>query len=301
MAKSTKQKLYTAGGKTQTLSMWAKELGCKRQTLWARINGGIDVERALSKEFSPALRPRDESRTITKRCAGCGNSFTIPKCRDWREKACSTECKMKVRRDASAELRNERTRVCQHCRTEFFVKKSQIDSGCGVFCSHKCAYAGKTRHLLNTLEANRKSARSWMEGYKAGRIKVRSGADNPRWKGGPEAARRRLTESGTLARRLREYRKRNPDKVREWRDRRDKTKTGRLPAGTIKRIGNAQRWRCAICRVCVKGKYHADHIIPLALGGAHAPDNIQILCPSCNTRKSAKHPIDYMQERGFLL
>lgn len=44
-----------------------------------------------------------------------------------------------------------------------------------------------------------------------------------------------------------------------------------------------------------------DHIMPLALGGTNTDDNIQLLCPTCNRSKHAKHPVDFMQQRGFLL
>jgi 5-methylcytosine-specific restriction endonuclease McrA len=63
----------------------------------------------------------------------------------------------------------------------------------------------------------------------------------------------------------------------------------------------AQKWKCACCRQSVKRRYHVDHVMPLALGGSNHPHNLQILCPDCNLRKSAKHPIDFMQQRGFLL
>jgi len=47
--------------------------------------------------------------------------------------------------------------------------------------------------------------------------------------------------------------------------------------------------------------FNLDHIIPLSLGGRNEDCNIQLLRASCNFRKGAKHPIVYMQERGFLL
>ena len=40
---------------------------------------------------------------------------------------------------------------------------------------------------------------------------------------------------------------------------------------------------------------------PLALGGSNDKANLQLLCPTCNAKKSAKHPIDFMQSRGLLL
>jgi 5-methylcytosine-specific restriction endonuclease McrA len=62
----------------------------------------------------------------------------------------------------------------------------------------------------------------------------------------------------------------------------------------------SQKNRCVVCR-CDLSAYHVDHVIPLALGGAHEDWNIQLLCPACNTSKGAKHPVAFMQSRGFLL
>ena len=76
---------------------------------------------------------------------------------------------------------------------------------------------------------------------------------------------------------------------------------GRLPRGTIKRIGELQRWLCPACQVDILSGYHMDHIVALANGGKHEPTNIQLLCGPCNLRKAAKDPIEFMQEMGFLL
>ena len=43
--------------------------------------------------------------------------------------------------------------------------------------------------------------------------------------------------------------------------------------------------RCVYCGT-LKGKFHIDHIVPLSLGGTNRPDNLQILCASCNIKKS---------------
>lgn len=78
-----------------------------------------------------------------------------------------------------------------------------------------------------------------------------------------------------------------------------------LTAGIRRKLFALQRGRCAACaeRLRDRGplKFHLDHIEPLALGGPHCDDNVQLLCPTCNTRKWAKDPIRFMQEIGKLL
>lgn len=64
---------------------------------------------------------------------------------------------------------------------------------------------------------------------------------------------------------------------------------------------NAQGGKCIYCLRKLGSRYHADHIVPLALGGTNWISNIQLTCKSCNSSKGAKHPIAFAQERGRLL
>jgi len=59
-----------------------------------------------------------------------------------------------------------------------------------------------------------------------------------------------------------------------------------------------QKGRCYYCDTLVGDDYHVDHVIPLILGGSNGPDNLVVACPTCNTSKGAKHPMDYA---GMLL
>lgn len=62
-----------------------------------------------------------------------------------------------------------------------------------------------------------------------------------------------------------------------------------------------QKNKCVYCKKDVSNKYHVDHIMPLALGGRNDRKNLQITCPTCNLRKSAKHPLDFARKLGLLI
>lgn len=242
---------------------------------------------------------RNPNRTVTKACRWCDAQFTIPKCRDGREHFCTPACRLAAREAKSKADLAERTRTCATCGGQFVARGWQIRTGIGRYCSKACALpcleSGRTPETVVKRVASRKASRL------AGLWAPKTGPDHPSWKGGPEAYRQRLKESGKLREHTRKYRAKNPEKVREFVRRRQGRKLGRLPRGTIKRIGFAQRWRCAACATGIRQAFHMDHIMPLALGGQHEPSNIQLLCGPCNVRKSAKHPVDFMQSRGYLL
>lgn len=115
-----------------------------------------------------------------------------------------------------------------------------------------------------------------------------------------------------------QYRRNNPDAVRNalqrWRasnkdrtlihatNRKARKSGGRLSNDIAARLMQAQRGACPCCRADLSTTgHHLDHIMPLALGGTNTDDNVQLLCPPCNLSKHAKHPVDFMQQRGYLL
>lgn len=54
--------------------------------------------------------------------------------------------------------------------------------------------------------------------------------------------------------------------------------------------------KCAICGVLLSGAYHIDHKNPVSRGGTNDIWNLQILCVSCNTRKSNKTDAEYREK-----
>lgn len=62
-----------------------------------------------------------------------------------------------------------------------------------------------------------------------------------------------------------------------------------------------QKGKCVYCSSLFEDTgYHIDHIHPLCLGGSHWPYNLQLLCPTCNKKKSGKHPDEYEKQIGYI-
>jgi 5-methylcytosine-specific restriction endonuclease McrA len=100
------------------------------------------------------------------------------------------------------------------------------------------------------------------------------------------------------------YRLANPEKVlvvkRRYRARR-RGAAGDHTGAQIKAMLLQQGHRCANCKTSIRKGYHADHIVPLKLGGSNDISNIQLLCRGCNCSKGGKDPFIWAQEMGRLL
>lgn len=79
---------------------------------------------------------------------------------------------------------------------------------------------------------------------------------------------------------------------------------GSFTVEDVNRLYFLQKGKCASCIKKLKtdgrDRFHVDHVMPVALGGSSNPENLQLLCPGCNRKKSAKHPLDWAKENGKL-
>lgn len=81
---------------------------------------------------------------------------------------------------------------------------------------------------------------------------------------------------------------------------------GTFTNGSAYKIFISQEKKCNICDcVLEENNFHADHIYPLSKGGKHSIDNMQILCATCNLKKSDSIPTDeeikkYIKKRNYL-
>lgn len=93
-------------------------------------------------------------------------------------------------------------------------------------------------------------------------------------------------------------------KVLEYRHRRmaaEKNAAGSHTANDVQSILRLQRYKCACCGISLKSGFHVDHVVPLSRGGSNDKFNLQMLCATCNLRKSNKDPIQWAQQIGRLV
>jgi 5-methylcytosine-specific restriction endonuclease McrA len=105
----------------------------------------------------------------------------------------------------------------------------------------------------------------------------------------------------------RKKRAKQPEKILT-RNRNRKARIRALPgqhtASEVAQLFIIQRGNCAGCQVALvksgKGKYHVDHVVPLARGGSNGPENLQLLCKKCNLKKAAMDPYEWANLHGLL-
>ena len=61
----------------------------------------------------------------------------------------------------------------------------------------------------------------------------------------------------------------------------------------IFRMIDEQGGLCPACNADLANGYNVDHVIPVSRGGSNYPDNLQLLCPTCNRSKSNKLPHEW--------
>jgi len=210
-----------------------------------------------------------------------------------------------------------KTKKCSMCGkrkplSEFFKDKRATD---GLYSCCKPCHRGKTkRHYRENreeiLERQREYEREHPERRKAARDKWRK--QNPdkalairkrfrerhreklkaEWAAYYAANRERvLAQKAEYREENREaiYARRDMEKHREYeRKRRARLLDAYVAAVVSDEIVKRDCGRCGICGKPVMGDLEIDHIIPLAAGGTHEPENVQVAHRTCNRRKWAK-------------
>ena len=102
-----------------------------------------------------------------------------------------------------------------------------------------------------------------------------------------------------------QWKRENSDLVRIYNQNRKAKKrmqTGAISKNIVKKLMALQSGKCTNCATDLHNSgHHLDHMMPIYLGGLHADENLQLLCPTCNLRKYNKDPIAWANENGRLL
>jgi len=166
--------------------------------------------------------------------------------------------------------------LCVECKVEYpldkFSKDSRSAIGFQTICkkcekkyrethkSERKEYLLKTqkqrsKQMLEYLDSHRESVNRWRRSYYAneGHLKILAASE-------------------------------------ERRSKKIATSDGSVTPKFLEALYLIQDGKCNNCgSLFKKGKnsFHVDHVMPLAKGGVHKDDNIQLLCPSCNLSKGA--------------
>lgn len=110
----------------------------------------------------------------------------------------------------------------------------------------------------------------------------------------------------------------NPERLQEMKDRwnREHPEVGRVAqhrrrariyatdgsftVSDVAKLYELQSGECAGCRADLSNGFEVDHVMPISRGGSNWPSNLQLLCVSCNRKKSAMHPDDWAARLGKL-
>jgi len=175
----------------------------------------------------------------------------------------------------SNKLRYFTGRPCKHGHTvERYVR-----SGNCIKCN---CIAVSTCYAKNPKPANQRSHDWYIHNKELNYKRARS------WKANNKERALELDRKSLVKRR-----RENPEKFRAYHKTYRANKLGadgEYTAEDIKRLKEEQHGICAApsCSKNIIIDYHVDHMVPLSRGGPNWPTNLQILCPSCNMKKSNK-------------
>lgn len=79
-------------------------------------------------------------------------------------------------------------------------------------------------------------------------------------------------------------------------ERRRRNSVGKYTIVDIHIMMIKQKNKCVYCSTNISKKFHVDHKTPIKKGGTHWPRNLQLTCPPCNHRKSAKTHREFLTE-----
>lgn len=167
----------------------------------------------------------------------------------------------------------------------------------GTTSSHQCSECNRmnaNRHYQANGEKKREYQKEYQRRTYIPHPKPTVVHEEPSWE-------KRNPEKTRLNKRA--YYHRHPEKLiaktRRYYARKMSAPGDGITGNDIKELKRRQCYKCAIC--LKKTKLELDHILAITKGGEHSVRNAQMLCKPCNSAKSARDHIVFVQSRGLLL
>lgn len=108
----------------------------------------------------------------------------------------------------------------------------------------------------------------------------------------------RIREGSSLKKYKKEWRENNPERVKTYYSSyraRKRNALGQFTDEDIVKLYIKQKGLCFYCGQALKDNYDIDHFTPLSKGGTNYPSNLRLSCHSCNNRKRARDPYEFIQ------
>lgn len=198
-------------------------------------------------------------------------------------------------------------------KMEIISRKEAKEKGLKrYFTGRPCKYGHVTERKIKSSDCIECAKNKDKNHYKKNKDKILNAVKNYRTKNKEKIKASRIVYTlknvDSAKERKKQWRANNIAHVREkgkiyahTRNAKKSFSNGVLSYGLVDRLLKLQRGKCVCCNQPLGDDYHLDHIMPLHLGGTNTDNNIQLLRSTCNLQKYTKHPVDFMQSRGFLL
>lgn len=190
--------------------------------------------------------------------------------------------------------------TCRSCRTRLcFICHEPLPAGRREARCCECNRKRAARWRDANPERSRETSRKWREANPERRKSVDRNWRHAHTEKNREHSRKWYETNPERGRaRSKEWRQTNPEKVRDQKQRRRARLKGcETKSVDLLRVIEESNGLCALCRTYVpQGLRHIDHIMPLAKGGPHSNENLQLLCYRCNCRKRDRLPNEVKPE-----
>lgn len=224
---------------------------------------------------------------VTAECRRCGAV-------DWAYRPRGRECRTCRRRRYHAPDKIERNRRQAResmARSRSADPERHREANRRSYAKHNKQRSTRARAYY---QENKDRAQSWGRDRHDRNRDARNAARRRRYREHDEARaarERRAADKGRVRDAARRWRLANPEKQRaadrNKRARRLRAEGRGVTAADVRAIYEAQHGQCRWCDCELHENFHVDHVVPLARGGRHEPENACVACPTCNCRKGA--------------